>query len=54
MHPRIEELLREAGEDLRASHDEEIIREVLADVEQLEGENADLSADILRLMSGIE
>jgi len=26
----------------------------LADVEQLEGENADLSADILRLMSGIE
>jgi len=47
-------MLREAGEDLRASHDEEIIREVLGDVEQLEGENADLSADILRLMSGME
>lgn len=45
--------LYEAGEDLRASHDEETIRATIADVEQLEGENTAKTAEILRIMGGI-
>jgi hypothetical protein len=50
MHPRLQEKLREAGDKLRASHDDAIIADVIGEVEELEDDSAAETAEILRFM----
>lgn len=50
--PTLVEELKEAGDELRAKHDDEVIDDVIESVEQLESEDADVTAELLRTMTG--
>lgn len=50
MEKSIENQLREKGAELRANHDDEIIDDVIAEIEGLESESSDVTAEILRTM----
>jgi hypothetical protein len=50
MHPRLQEKLREAGDDLRASHEDAIIADIIGEVEELDEPSAAETADLLRFM----
>jgi hypothetical protein len=54
MEDHIEEQLREAGDELRARHDDAVIADVIGDVEALDDESSDETAEILRLMTGLK
>lgn len=45
--------MQKLGDELRARHDDAIISDVLGRIEELESENSDETAKILRLMLGI-
>jgi len=44
--------LEEAGEDLRASHDDAIIADVIGEVEESDADSAAVTAELLRTMVG--
>lgn len=48
------EKFKVAGASLRASHDEEAIRDVIEKVEELESESSSETAELLRFMTEIE
>lgn len=50
MDEHIQNELEQAGENLRANHDDEIIDEVITDVEENGGPTGDMTAEILRIM----
>jgi hypothetical protein len=54
MDEQLEEMLREAGDELRASHDDAVIADVIGEVEALEEDSADKTGEILRLMTGVD
>jgi len=54
MEAEIEERLREAGKELTEEHDEAVIADVIGEVEQLDDESADQTADLLRTMVGVQ
>jgi hypothetical protein len=54
MHPDLKQELAEAGEDLRASHDDEVIEDVIADIEDLDDDSSEVTGKILREMTEIE
>lgn len=50
MDLRLQAELERKGRDLRARHDDAIIADVIGEIEQMEGENAEITAKILRTM----
>ena len=54
MDPEIESRLREAGEKLTEEHDEAVIADVIADVEELDEPTSDTTAELLRTMVSIQ
>lgn len=50
MDPRLAEKLDEAGDNLRASHDDAIIADVIGEVERLDDPSAAQTAELLRFM----
>lgn len=54
MDDQIEAELRARGDELRENHDEAIIADVIGEIEALESENSDKTAEILRKMVGFD
>jgi hypothetical protein len=54
MDTRLQEKLEKAGDELRARHDDAIIADVIGEVESMEGENTEITADLLRKMVGFD
>lgn len=50
----LEDELKMAGDRLNEEHDEETVRAVIDEVEALDDENSQDTADLLRHMTGIE
>lgn len=50
MHERLDEELEKAGQHLRASHDDAVIADVIGAVEDLDDENSQITAELLRKM----
>lgn len=50
MEDTVADRLREAGDELRANHDDAVIADVIGEVERLEGEDAEITANLLRFM----
>jgi len=50
MDVRLKAELERKGRELRASHDDAVIADVIGEIEQMEGENAEITAKILRTM----
>ena len=51
MDDRLREHLREAGEELSENHDSDTIEAVIDDVENLDSEDSEKTAEILRIMN---
>ena len=54
MDAELEAQLREAGEELTENHDEAVIADVIGEVEALDDESSEQTADLLRTMVGAE
>jgi hypothetical protein len=54
MEPELEERLREAGKELTEEHDEAVIADVIGEVEQLDDESSEQTANLLRTMVGAD
>jgi hypothetical protein len=54
MERDLEERLREAGEELTDEHENDAIRAVIEEVENLDDPTSQTTADLLRTMTGIE
>lgn len=54
MGANIQAELRDKGGELVENHDEEVIDAVISDVEDLDSENSEATAAILRMMMGRE
>jgi len=52
MDPKIEAELRAREGELAENHDEEVIDNVIEEVENLDSPESDVTADILRTLSG--
>jgi hypothetical protein len=50
MDSRLESELREAGEELAENHDSAVIADVIGEVEHLDSESSDATAEVLRTM----
>ena len=54
MGSKIDEKLREKSEKFRERHDDAVIADVIGEVEALESESSEQTAEILRTLSGFE
>lgn len=54
MDEELEGRLREAGEELTDKHEDDVIRAVIEDVENLDDPTSATTAELLRTMTGIE
>jgi hypothetical protein len=54
MDEQLDKMLREAGEELRARHDDAIIADVIGEVEAINADSAKETGEILRKMVGFE
>lgn len=54
MDETIAEQLRKAGDELRASHDDAVIADVIGEVEALDDPESDETAELLRFMVGAD
>ena len=54
MEPEMENQLREAGEELRARHDDAVIADVIGEVEALDDESSEQTAELLKTMVDID
>jgi hypothetical protein len=52
MDDNLKSELRKAGTELRANHDDAVIADVIGEVEQLDDESSEMTAEILRTMVG--
>lgn len=52
MNPNTKREIEALGRELRASHDDAKIADVIGEVERLEAKSADITAEILRIMVG--
>lgn len=53
MEDEIQKQLRDKGADLREQHGDDVIRDVIREVEELEDEDSEVTAELLREMTGI-
>lgn len=54
MDSELEAELREAGDELTEKHDEAVIADVIGEVEDLDDETSEQTAELLRTMVGID
>lgn len=54
MEDELQRKLEKRGDELRASHDDAIIADVIGEVENLDTDSASETADLLRTMVGMD